>query len=149
VSDAAAFGLAMVVVLVVVALLIGVLALCRWSVHQARDDNGGPRKGAFARHVAGIAPCTLEEFHPFAERILATNGVRLFERRQWGRIGGYTSLSLMSYGSIVTIWYAPAPGGTGFTVESRPRQPLLLYDWGRNQSLADRIAHGLLPAWTG
>jgi hypothetical protein len=116
------------------------------SIDRARTDEGGPRSGACCRHATGQAPVDPRRFHQMAEQVLVASSARVIEPRRDGRLAGYTTMSLLTYGSLITIWYAPVPGGTGFTVESRPRQPFLLYDYGRNQRMVDRVSRSLVSA---
>jgi hypothetical protein len=127
---------------------------------MAARDGSGPRTGACHRHGQGVSPVAPELFPVALDTALRGVPARVVEPRGVGRIVAVTPYGMFTSGSIITVWFGPAPGGTGFTVESRPRQWLLYYDWGRNQRNVDRLVallqspvvavpSGPAPQWAG
>jgi hypothetical protein len=130
-------------VAVFLVVFVVVLGAQFYSMYQrpraAARDGSGPRNGSCHRHGQGVAPVPPDLFPVAVERALAGVGAKVLEPRAVGRVVATTRLATFTSTSIITVWWAPAPGGTGFSVESRPRQFFLLYDWGRNQRNVDRL----------
>ncbi len=109
-------------------------------------DERGPRSGLSVRHDGGFVPVAIDVAHALVDQTLVAAHVKPLGPLRRERMRGYTPVSMLSWGSIVTIWLGPVQGGTTYTIESRPVLPWAMFDGARNQRIVDLLASGLREA---
>jgi Protein of unknown function (DUF2510) len=142
---------ALLVVLVFAAIIGGVVfggmaLIVQLRRSRAPMDERGPRPGLSVRHDGGFVPVSIDVAHALAAQSLAAAKVKPLAPLRRERLRGSTSISMMSWGSIVTVWLAPVQGGTNYTAESRPMLPWAMFDGTRNQRIVDLIGEALRGA---
>jgi hypothetical protein len=115
------------------------VAVTSSRIRRAAEQDLGPSNSPCAWRIKSAAIVPPERFRPILERALVGSGVKILTPRQDGRVVATKGFTLLSYGSIVTVWYGASPMGTDYLLEVRPRQPFVLLDYGRNKRLVDLI----------
>lgn len=126
----------------VLAILVALLTVRRRRDHASAAGRG-PHPGLSARHAGGVVPVSIDVAHALVGQALGAAGVTHLGPTRRDRVDGFTTVSWLSWGSIVTVWLSPIPGGTAFTVEARPSFPLAPLDRRRNQRIVDVVSHEL------
>lgn len=150
-GESAAEAALTVAACVVVGLLSAVFLVRPWLRHldrQARrkeDGATGPLGGDSARSSALELPTSTDEAHRAVLDVLREYPRVKTIDDKGTMVRAHTTTSVASFGERIVVWMRPVSGSrTRIEIESRPRVPTTLIDYGTNKRNVERLRRALL-----
>lgn len=128
-------------------------AFVLWAMNKRKTVDPGPSRPVYG--ICAYHQQIVLSTNPESVRGAAVHAFQAADARAmvtWvgaQQVIGSLSMSMASWGEIVTVWFWPEIGGTGVLIESRPLIRWTLFDWGKNRRNATAIAAYLWTAATG